>query len=188
MGTVLSASAAIAPRIVPSCTSGVAPCAVFVDATSTGGLAGNDYINAHFGWNFDRDGVDPTGKHSPTRGFVAAHVYENPGTYTITLDVVDRSGATASATAKVVVSAFSGTTYYVAEGGSNAAAGTSMNAPLATSDYAMRQKAAPNTRILLRKGDRLWRKAARPGRARRMPFARDSLGQPIMSMICADVW
>jgi hypothetical protein len=154
LGTVVLVNAAITPHIALNRTSGVAPLAVFADATTTEGLAKDDYINAHFAWNFDRDGLDPTGRHSPTRGFVAAHVYENPGTYTITLDVIDRSGATASATAQVVVSPFSGTTYYVAAGGNNSAAGTSLTAPLATPDFALKQKAAPNTRILLRKGDR----------------------------------
>ena len=152
--TAMCASAAIVPRIVINCSSGVAPLAVFVDATGAEGLAGNDYINAHFGWNFDCDGVDPAGKYSRTRGFVAAHVYETPGTYTITLNVVDRSGATATASMQVAVLPFNGTTYFVASGGSNSAAGTSMNEPLATPDYAMQQKAAPNTRILIRKGDR----------------------------------
>lgn len=153
-GTAISTYAAITPHIVLNTSSGVAPLAIFVDATTTEGLTGGDYINANFGWNFDRDRIDSAGKHSRTRGFVAAHVYENPGTYTITLDVVDRSGAKASATSQVVVQPFTGTTYYVATGGSNSAAGTSMTAPLATPDYAMQQKVAPNTRILIRNGDR----------------------------------
>jgi hypothetical protein len=146
--------AAVTPQLGLSRTTGVAPLAVFVDATTTAGLDGGDYVNANFAWNFDRDGVDPTGKYTVTRGFVAAHVYENPGTYTVELAVHDRLGATATATAQVVVSAFSGTTYYVATGGSNAAAGTSMTAPLATPDYAFQQKGGLNTRILLRRGDR----------------------------------
>jgi hypothetical protein len=149
-----AASAAITPHITLNRSSGVAPLAVFADATATEGLAGGDYVNANFAWNFDRDGADSTGRHSSTRGFVAAHVYENPGTYAIALSVTDRSGATASATALIEVSAFSGTTYYVASGGSNSAAGTSMDAPLATPDYALKNKAGPNTRILLRNGDR----------------------------------
>jgi len=154
IGIVSTASAAITPHIVLNRTTGVAPLAVFADATTTEGLTDNDNINAYFGWNFDRDGVEATGKHSLTRGFVAAHVYEKPGTYTIALTVVDRAGATASATAQITVSAFNGTTYYVASDGSNSAAGTSMSAPLATLDYALKQKAAPNTMILFSKGDR----------------------------------
>ena len=148
--------AAITPQVGASRTTGVAPLAVFVDATATAtaGLDGGDYVNANFDWNFDRDGADASGKHTVTRGFVAAHVYENPGTYTIQLTVHDRLGATATATTQVVVTAFGGTTYYVATGGSNAVAGTSMTAPLATADYAILQKGGPNTRILLRKGDR----------------------------------
>jgi hypothetical protein len=146
--------AAIVPQMGLSRTSGVVPLAIFVDATSTGGLDEGDYVNAGFDWNFDRDNADPAGKHTVTRGFVAAHVYENPGTYTIQLTVHDRLGAVATATAQVVVSAFSGATYYVASGGSNSAPGTSMSAPLATPEYAIRQKGGPNVRILLRNGDR----------------------------------
>jgi hypothetical protein len=150
----MCASAAITPRIAVNCSSGVAPLAVFVDATGTAGLAAGDFVNALFTWNFDRDGIDPAGKFARTRGFVAAHVYETPGTYTITLNVVDRGGAAAAATAQVAVLPFSGTTYYVASGGSNAATGTSMSEPLAAPDYALLHKAAPNTRILVRRGDR----------------------------------
>ncbi len=146
--------AAITPEIELSRTTGVAPLAVFVDATTSGGLDGGDYINANFAWDFDGTGTDPTGKYTVTRGFVAAHVYETPGTYTIELTVHDRLGNAATATAQVVVTAFDGTTYYVADGGSDSAAGTSMDAPLATPDYAITNKSGPNTRILIRRGDR----------------------------------
>ncbi len=145
---------AVTPQLDLSRASGVAPLAVFVDATGTAGLDGGDYVNANFAWNFDRDGADPAGRYTVTRGFVAAHVYENPGTYTIELIVHDRLGATATTTAQVVVTPFSGTTYYVATGGSNTATGTSMDTPLATPDYAFAQKGGPNTRILIRRGDR----------------------------------
>jgi hypothetical protein len=85
---------------------------------------------------------------------VAAHVYENPGTYTIQLTVHDRLGYPAISTTQVEVTPFSGTTYYVATDGSNTAAGTSTTSPLATPDYAISNKGGPNTRILLRNGDR----------------------------------
>jgi hypothetical protein len=152
-GSAVFASAAITPHIVLNRSSGVAPCAIFVDATATGGLANGDYINASFAWNFDQGGVDPNGKHTRTRGFVAAHVYEKPGTYTLSLDVVDRSGAAASTSVSVEIAPFTGTTYYVAAGGSDSAAGTSMAQPPASADYALGKKAKPNTRILFRKGD-----------------------------------
>jgi hypothetical protein len=154
VGAFTCLEAAITPQIGATRTTGVAPLAVFVDATTTAGLDGNDYVNANFDWDFDRDGVDPAGKHTVTRGFVAAHVYENPGTYTIQLAVHDRLGATATATQQIVVTPFTGTTYYVATGGSNSAAGTSMSAPLATPEYAISNKGGPNTRVLLRRGDR----------------------------------
>jgi hypothetical protein len=152
--SAMCVSAAITPRIALNCVSGVAPLAIFVDATNTEGLAGSDFVNAHFGLNFDSARVDTTGKYSRTRGFVAAHVYETPGTYTITLNVIDRSGSAATASAQVTVLPFNGTTYYVASSGNNSATGTSMTEPLATPDYALQQKAAPNVRILIRKGDR----------------------------------
>ena len=146
--------ASITPQIGASRTTGIAPLAVFVDATATAGLGGNDYINANFDWNFDKNNLDSTGKHVVTRGFVAAHVYENPGTYTLQLIVHDRLGAGATTTTQVTVTPFTGTTYYVASNGNDSAAGASMSAPLATPEYAVQKKGGPNTRILLRKGDK----------------------------------
>lgn len=71
-------------------------------------------------WDFgDDSSQDPTTE----RDMVAAHRYENPGTYTVSLTVYDRQGDPVSTTTtSVTVTAFSGTTYYV-----NSVSGSDVN-------------------------------------------------------------
>jgi hypothetical protein len=134
-------------------TSGVAPLSVFFDATGTPDLAAGSYVDATFAWNFDADNLDPSANYRTASGFVAAHVFENPGAYRVRVDVYDTLGRQAWEEVTITVQAFSGTTYYVAEDGSNANDGLSMDAPVRTVEYALRTLAQPNTRILFKKGD-----------------------------------
>lgn len=85
--------------ISTSRTSGVAPLSVFFDATGTTGLTDNGffansaaYMDATFAWNFDADGTDVGAKYRTASGFLVAHVFENPGTYKVSLDVYDAAG------------------------------------------------------------------------------------------------
>src|SRR6185295_12922369 len=102
----VSASAAITPAIVPSRTSGVAPLAVFFDATGTTSTGTTKpFHELGYQWNFGDAATTwaTTGapKNSAT-GPIAAHVFESPGTYTVTLTVTDGvNNATASATITV---------------------------------------------------------------------------------------
>ena len=132
---------------------GVAPLSVFFDATGTPDLADGTYVDATFAWNFDADTVDPTANYRTASGFVAAHVFENPGTYRVRVDVYDTLGRQAWEEVIITVRAFSGTTYYVAEDGSDDNDGLSMDAPVLSVTYALRTLALPNTRILFKKGD-----------------------------------
>lgn len=86
-------------------TSGVAPLAVFFDATSTTGLAGDDHVDAQFEWRFDSTHVDPGAARRTATGFVSAHVYEKPGTYLATLIAHDELGDTAVAQTTIQVQA-----------------------------------------------------------------------------------
>ncbi|MBT8342020.1 MAG: PKD domain-containing protein [Desulfatitalea sp.] len=141
--------------------SGVAPLSVFFDATGTTGLAdhqffsdGAAYMDATFAWDFDADDTDPDGKHEKASGFLAAHVYEQPGTYRVHLDVYDAAGETASEDITITVLEFSGTTYYVADDGSDANSGLTMEDPFLTAQHALTgDHMQSNTRVLFKKGD-----------------------------------
>jgi hypothetical protein len=157
LGAAARVSAAIDIDVEISHTNGTAPLLVFLDATATRGLAptaampSGDFVNASFRWEFDTTDTDPEGKHETVFGFVAGHVFEAPGTYTVQLEVIDATGMLATTTFPITATAFSGTTYYVASHGSDTNAGT-ITAPWGSADYALGQ-VAPNTRILFRNGD-----------------------------------
>jgi hypothetical protein len=152
-----SVDAAIDLRVDASRTNGVAPLFVFFDATDTRGLApttvmpSGDFVNASFRWQFDTTNVDPDGEHETVFGFIAAHVFEQPGTYAVKVQVKDATGAVAIATLDITATSFSGQTWYVAASGSDTNAGT-ITAPWGTANFAFDQVAS-NTRILFRKGD-----------------------------------
>lgn len=76
-------------------TSGFAPLAV--SASAAGSLDADGAITEVY-WEF--------GDGTSASGIEAGHVYNDPGTYTLTLTVTDNSGLTASATRSVTVSEF----------------------------------------------------------------------------------
>ncbi|MBX7145638.1 MAG: hypothetical protein K1X79_14395 [Oligoflexia bacterium] len=78
--------------------SGIAPLGVFANAAKlTTGLAGDDYLNPHYFVDWDSTGVDPTGIGNRESGFLSSHVYTKPGTYTVTMAVMDPLGSLAVA-------------------------------------------------------------------------------------------
>jgi hypothetical protein len=85
-------------------------------------------------WDFgDTNSTDP----ATDEGIIVAHRYDNVGTYTITLTVVDSTGATASTTTTLTTVAFSGTDYYVSSSqGSDSNDGKSSSRPFQTINYA----------------------------------------------------
>ncbi len=85
--------------LVPARTSGVAPMAVFFDASATtdAGVTTRPFHDLEYTWSFGdpgsgtwASGAQPgvSSKNSAT-GPVAAHVFETPGTYTVSLTVFD---------------------------------------------------------------------------------------------------
>ncbi|MCR4305088.1 MAG: PKD domain-containing protein, partial [Gallionella sp.] len=85
--------------LVPARTSGVAPLAVFFDASATTdtGVTTRPFHDLEYTWSFDdpgsgtwANGAQPgvSSKNSAT-GPVAAHVFETPGAYTVTLTAFD---------------------------------------------------------------------------------------------------
>ncbi|MEW6251268.1 MAG: PKD domain-containing protein [Planctomycetota bacterium] len=154
--TVTGASMNAASR-----TQGVVPLAVWFDAVDAGsGIVqppDGDFASFRYEWDF---GDDPTATWGPSgnkrnqaTGFVAAHVFENPGLYRVTLTVTTPAGQTYTYYQEIGVLNFCGTTYYVSSStGNDNNDGLSTARPLQSFAKAM-TKVAPNTRILFKRGD-----------------------------------
>lgn len=114
-----------------STSEGQAPLTVLFDGSLS---SATDHIT-DYTWDFGDDASSylaqygvRTGQPINTRqdyGRFVAHRFENPGDYLISLTVRGESGSTANTTQKVTVAAFSGTTYYVKNGGNDLADGLS---------------------------------------------------------------
>src|SRR5688572_27680649 len=113
--TAITAAGAVNPSFVPSRTSGVAPLAVFFDATGTtaDGVT-NPFHTLGYQWNFGDAAATWATTGAPKNlatGPVAAHVFDNPGTYTVSLTVtngVDSHTVTATITVSNPNTVFSG--------------------------------------------------------------------------------
>ena len=138
----------LTPTVSATSTSCTAPCGVFFDATGTSGLSGSDYVAANWTWDFR----DPTSPHPAAVGFVAGHVFDNPGTYVVTARLRDMAGAAGWATKTVTVGASPFTTYYVSAAGSDSNSGTSTTTAFKTLAHALPLLGA-NVAVLLRRGD-----------------------------------
>lgn len=170
----VSGSGNAQPMVTASRTSGVAPLAVFFDAVNpaTGvvqpPLVNNrkEYADMFYQWDFgdpgsgnwsagrkNSDGTYPS--RNKATGYVAAHVFENPGTYTVKLRVVNPSGQSYDYEQTITVQAFSGTTYYVSSAGSDSNNGTSTSTPFASWSKGISTLFASNgpRRVLFRRGD-----------------------------------
>ena len=140
-------------RVQASRSSGVAPLYVFFDATSSTGLSqGNDFVNADFSWDFDLNNTDENSQWKNTKGMVAGHVFEIPGTYTVQCTLTTPNGASSTVTSTILVSDFSGTTYYVSASGNDANEGLSESTSWQTANHAFGQL-TPNSRVLFNRGD-----------------------------------
>lgn len=96
------------PDLGLSLTRGHAPFPVFFQGWSS--TPRSDIVA--WLWDFgDGTETDPHGRCFS--GFNAAHVFETPGTYTVTLRVLNAAGNVASTTIPVTILPPSGTTYYV---------------------------------------------------------------------------
>ena len=80
--------------------TGVAPLAVFFDASATIATSTTrPFHDLGFSWNFGEStgpgiaawgvGARPTGSRNVATGPMAAHVYEAPGTYTVCVSITD---------------------------------------------------------------------------------------------------
>lgn len=113
------ATAAISlPGVMPSRLSGVAPLSVFFDATTTSAIATTrPFHDLEYRWNFGENiGVlaalpgganwingSTQGNRNSATGPVAGHVYETPGTYTVTLSATDGTNTVLNSCTQIVV-------------------------------------------------------------------------------------
>jgi hypothetical protein len=95
--------------LVPARTSGVAPLSVFFDASATtdAGVTARPFHDLEYNWSFGdaTAGTWANGAHSGTSknsatGPVAAHIFETPGTYTVSVTAFD---GTSSATTNTTI-------------------------------------------------------------------------------------
>lgn len=108
LASVASAQS-LSVQVQPSRTRGVAPLAVFFDATGTQPASSSEdaFHDLHYAWSFG----DPTsGTWGPSGeprneayGPLAGHVFEDPGSYTVQVRVRDAQGRTASRSVSIVV-------------------------------------------------------------------------------------
>lgn len=116
-----------------------------------------EFLNYTFHWDFDAGiGSNPETRHKHAVGFNVGHVFEEARPYLTTLTIFDENGDLIEDPDEVlrwtiVPSEFDGDTIYVAENGSDQGDG-SIDNPLKSVVRAF-DRAQPNTRILLRRGD-----------------------------------
>jgi hypothetical protein len=96
-------------------------------------VAGGNPI-VKWNWDFgDANSADP----QTDEGMIVAHRFDTVGTFTVTLTVVDSTGATANKTATITTTGFTGTDYYVSSStGSDSNDGKSSSRPFKTINYA----------------------------------------------------
>ena len=126
--------------------SGMAGHAVHVNALNST-LGAGDALDATYTWDFG----DPGSRFNTLVGWNAGHVYDNAGTYTVTLTVTDKNGATSTATGTVTIAQDTRRTIYVDQNGSDANSGATPDAAVA-SIARVQQLLGPNTEVLFHNG------------------------------------
>jgi len=112
-------------------------------------LGAGDPLSALYQWNFG----DPSGKYNTLMGWNAAHVYNTPGTYTVTLSVTNVNGKTTSTSAKVIVLTDNRRTIYVDTSGNDRNSGSSPSSAVQSIYRAEQLSTGGNVRILFRAGE-----------------------------------
>ena len=135
------------PGFTTLLSPGVAPAAVHVSALSCP-LAVGTPLTARYAWDFG----DPAGAYNRLVGFVAAHVYDRPGTYAVTLTVTDEAGHVAAAHGSVTVDPDRRRAVYVAADGNDQNNGASPAAPLRSAAAAVAKLAAGHTIVMFKAG------------------------------------
>ena len=165
-------SANINLSLAPSRTSGVAPLSVFFDASATqtpNSSTINPFHDLEYRWNFGDTtagtwtyGAKPgTSSKNLTAGPEAAHIFETPGTYTVTLTAFDGTDVATKTTTITVTDPATLATACVASG-ATPAAGDADGCPATATQFYNASSfntalttaiAASARRVLFRKGD-----------------------------------
>ena len=129
--------------------TGIGPHTVHVHALSSTLNAGS-YLTARYEWDFGDDGS----QYNTLVGWNAAHLYEKPGTYTITLRLTNEDGRTNTLSTNITVVEDKRPTIYVdAVAGSDANNGLSERTPVKTANRA-RELLKSNMRLMFKRGQR----------------------------------
>jgi PKD repeat protein len=123
------------PDIEITCAGTMVPAVVHVQALgkNPGAMADATLIKNRYEWDFG----DVSGKWNTLTGFNAAHVYDKPGSYTITLTVTDPSGKVTTRSTKVKVGTDNRKVIFVSNEGSDSNTGMSPQSPLRTPNKAL---------------------------------------------------
>jgi hypothetical protein len=166
---IISGTSVAAPELA-SRISGVAPLGVFFDAVDKTGVmqppeveGRREFADLHYQWDFGDTSpglwaVSGKSKNSAS-GYVSAHIYETPGSYTAKLTITTQEGLVASYKVEIEVEdpdiVFSGVATICISTGSSDFTGCPFNAlEISTSNFSdIRDHIAAGKRILLRRGD-----------------------------------
>jgi PKD repeat protein len=156
-------SGEIVVGLVPSRTGGVAPLAVFFDAsTTTAGGVARPFHDLDYTWSFGDPSAGTWAVSGQSRdadhGPLAAHVFERPGSYTVTLNVRDAAGRSNSASTVITVDdpevVFAAErTVCVSTGDDFAGCPDGARRQTSAAFSALQGLVESTTRILLRRGD-----------------------------------
>lgn len=105
-------------------------------------------LTTTYNWNFG----DAGSAYNNLTGWNAGHVYDTPGTYTITLTMTDDVGLTSVATSQVTVNADTRPIIYVDTNGSDSNTGATPAQAVQTAMKAV-QLAGSNVKILFKRGE-----------------------------------
>jgi len=162
--------AAVTASLAPSRTSGVAPLSVFFDASGTvSDITTRPFHDLNYAWDFGDSSAGVWSLNGRpknlAKGAVAGHVFETPGTYTVTLTVRNELGETDVEQVAITVQnpetvyAGANTVCFSTSGdftGCPAGAGTVTTANIS----ALQSRVATNRRLLLRRGETFVRDAS----------------------------
>jgi hypothetical protein len=125
---------------------GVAPSTIHVNGLRMP-LTNGTPLTAHYDWDFG----DPHGRFNQLGGFNAAHTYNLPGKYAISLVVTDEMGQQTVASATATIGPDTRRRVYVSPEGSDSNIGTSPDAPYQTLARAFKAM-SDDSEVLLRAG------------------------------------